>query len=132
MWKKRLKWYRYCLQITQNVITTKWILYINLIFIRNIKEKLHLITLDEFIARKGTICLPSNKYKLYHHLGLAEFACEQDKDCVGIVNNYCDREGPFELCKGGFVAPDSYQLHCIYQKKRYSGKLFVTHLHGSY
>ena len=79
---------------------------------------------------KGIACPLSNKYNNYHYLSFAEFACEKDTNCIGIIDDNCDRDGPFQLCKNGYIKLDSDTIsNCIYQKKNYqkknySGKLF--------
>ena len=49
---------------------------------------------------------------------MAEINCTSDKTCIGIIDEGCDEDGPYRLCKKGFVHPSE---SCILKKKKYSG-----------
>ena len=62
----------------------------------------------------------SIQYKHYEKLDLAEIECRNDTECVGIYDEYCDKDGPFLQIKGGFRSGSLYH-HCVYKKKRNEG-----------
>ena len=51
-------------------------------------------------------------------------SCENDTDCFGIYDGYCDENGPFVKLKRGFMTAD-YSPNCVYKKKKYEGTLRI-------
>ena len=54
----------------------------------------------------------------YNHMIFAEIGCSSNADCIGILDEGCTGQGPFRLCKKGFISPSS---SCIYKNRAYSG-----------
>ena len=69
----------------------------------------------------------SNKYEKYGRLMFAKIDCENDDQCIGIHDAYCDGEGPFFLLTSGFVTVVP-SLDCIHKKRRYDGRDPLLHL----
>lgn len=64
--------------------------------------------------------LDSNTYKQYDELYLAETACVNDEECVGILEFFCD-DNDFQLVKKGFMKRTD-GFNCIHNKKASLGK----------
>ena len=54
---------------------------------------------------------------------MAEMACDNAEQCIGIYDAFCDGKGPFLLLTSGFMT-SLYSANCMYKKKTYHGKLF--------
>ena len=72
--------------------------------------------------KNHSVCVWSNMYDNYNNLGLAKIACNNDIHCIGVYDKTCDKNGPFQLCKRGFVTPEVTALSCIHKKKEYEGE----------
>ena len=68
-----------------------------------------------------SVCVWSNIYDNFNHLGLAKIRCNKDVQCIGIYDKTCDNSGPFQLCKHGFVTPAVSVSSCIHKKNEYKG-----------
>ena len=59
----------------------------------------------------------------YMDLKAAILACSLDYDCISIVDNACDREGPFNVCRK--LKIDEWQAipnQCIHSFRKREGK----------
>ena len=69
----------------------------------------------------NSICQASSEYESHELLDFAKISCIEDRHCIGITDDNCDKNGTFHLCKTGYLTSDSYTPSCIYQKMTYSG-----------
>ena len=78
--------------------------------------------LDSFTLQQRSIIEASNTYEQYELLALAKMEYENDSNCIGIYDGYCDEEGPFLKLRRGFMTSD-YSPNCVYKKRKYKGML---------
>ena len=55
---------------------------------------------------------------------MAEYSCAGDLDCISIVDEGCDEQGPFHLCKRHWFTEGSISRCTDYQEKQ--GRAFMT------
>ena len=58
---------------------------------------------------------------------MAKITCDNDADCVGILDQSCDYKGQglFLLCRKGIVSSETYESSCMFHKKEYFGMNLV-------
>ena len=76
------------------------------------------IHIDDFLPSVVGGCNEDNTDGSYESFSLAEIACALDKACVGVLDEGCDNDGTYRLCKIGFMYPSD---SCIHKKKEYTG-----------
>ena len=77
--------------------------------------------LDPFVLEQRIIIDNSNTYEQHKQLAFAKMACENDTECIGVYDEFCDEDGPFLKVKRGFMT-SSYSPNCLFKKKQYEGK----------
>ena len=78
----------------------------------------YIYPLEDFLPVVRGECSEENRFGSYNILTLAEIGCSSDVTCIGILDEGCDKVGPYTLCKDGYFSPST---SCIYQKKAYTG-----------
>ena len=76
---------------------------------------------DDYKKHVSSSCTISNTFGIHNHLSHAKNNCNSDIKCIGILEQTCDNDGPFLLCKKGFETSKTHNSSCFYEKKEYSG-----------
>ena len=82
---------------------------------------------NHFILRKNVVCFEYDKSESKNLVTSAESACAIDHECIGVYDDYCDRndeQALFHLCKDSFIEYRHVITPCIYQKMKYEGGNF--------
>ena len=78
---------------------------------------------DEFLQGEIGECSAANTFGTFNLSTLAEVECSSNMGCIGVLDEGCDKVGPYRLCKKGFMAQSTQKEkpNCIFQKKEHTG-----------
>ena len=60
-------------------------------------------------------------------LTIAEFACASDFSCISVVDDGCDKHGPFHLCRELEDTSGENMLRCSTYQGKEGKKILVVH-----
>ena len=78
-----------------------------------------------FRKHTSSFCRFSDTVDLLYHKGRAKMSCNENENCIGIMQESCGSTDPFMLCKNGFVTSPGHSSSNITEKKSYSGTVVI-------